>query len=70
MQACILRSPAPIETNPLELAEVPKPVPTGQLGIHHRGLAGPEVGEPEGSAQHTQPVPVHPPQSGAVRASR
>jgi propanol-preferring alcohol dehydrogenase len=29
MQACILRSPAPIETNPLELAEVPKPVPTG-----------------------------------------
>jgi propanol-preferring alcohol dehydrogenase len=30
MQACILRSPAPIETNPLELAEVPKPVPTGQ----------------------------------------
>jgi propanol-preferring alcohol dehydrogenase len=30
MQACILRSPAPIESNPLELAEVPKPVPTGQ----------------------------------------
>src|ERR1700719_530219 len=30
MQACILRSPAPIETNPLQLAEVPKPVPTGQ----------------------------------------
>jgi alcohol dehydrogenase, propanol-preferring len=30
MQACILRSPAPIETNPLELAEVPKPVPTGR----------------------------------------
>jgi alcohol dehydrogenase, propanol-preferring len=30
MQACILRSPAPIETNPLELAEVSKPVPTGQ----------------------------------------
>src|SRR6202047_2457113 len=30
MQACILRSAAPIETNPLELAEVPKPVPTGQ----------------------------------------
>ncbi|HTA71197.1 MAG TPA: zinc-dependent alcohol dehydrogenase family protein [Bryobacteraceae bacterium] len=29
MQACILRSPAPIETNPLELAEVPKPVPSG-----------------------------------------
>jgi alcohol dehydrogenase, propanol-preferring len=29
MQACILRSPAPIETNPLELADVPKPVPTG-----------------------------------------
>jgi alcohol dehydrogenase, propanol-preferring len=27
MQACILRSPAPIETNPLELAEVPKPEP-------------------------------------------
>jgi propanol-preferring alcohol dehydrogenase len=29
MQACILRSPAPIETNPLELADVPKPAPTG-----------------------------------------
>jgi propanol-preferring alcohol dehydrogenase len=29
MQACILRSPAPIETNPLKLADVPKPVPTG-----------------------------------------
>jgi alcohol dehydrogenase, propanol-preferring len=29
MQACILRSPAPIETNPLELADIPKPVPTG-----------------------------------------
>jgi len=30
MQACILRSPAPIESNPLELVEVPKPAPTGQ----------------------------------------
>jgi propanol-preferring alcohol dehydrogenase len=30
MQACILRSPARIETNPLELTEVPKPIPTGQ----------------------------------------
>lgn len=30
MQACILRSPAPIESNPLELAELPKPVPTGR----------------------------------------
>jgi len=30
MQACILRSPARIETNPLELAEVPKPLPTGK----------------------------------------
>ena len=30
MQACILRSPAPIETNPLEIAEVPKPAPTGR----------------------------------------
>jgi propanol-preferring alcohol dehydrogenase len=29
MLACILRSPAPIENNPLELADVPKPVPTG-----------------------------------------
>jgi len=29
MQACILRSPAPIETNPLELADIPKPMPTG-----------------------------------------
>jgi len=29
MQAAILRSPAPIETNPLELTGVPKPVPTG-----------------------------------------
>ena len=32
MQAWILRSPAPIETNPLELAEVPKPEPrAGQV---------------------------------------
>jgi propanol-preferring alcohol dehydrogenase len=30
MRACILRSPAPIETNPLQLAELPKPIPTGQ----------------------------------------
>jgi propanol-preferring alcohol dehydrogenase len=29
MQACILRAPAPIETNPLELADIPEPVPTG-----------------------------------------
>ena len=29
MQACILRSPARIESNPLELAEIPKPVPIG-----------------------------------------
>jgi alcohol dehydrogenase, propanol-preferring len=27
MKACILRSPAPVETNPLEFAEVPKPEP-------------------------------------------
>ena len=30
MRACILRTPAPIETNPLELIEIPKPVPTGR----------------------------------------
>jgi propanol-preferring alcohol dehydrogenase len=30
MQAAILRSPAPIETNPLEIAEVPNPVPMGR----------------------------------------
>lgn len=30
MQTCILRSPAPIETNPLELAEVERPVPTAR----------------------------------------
>ena len=29
MKACILKSPAPIESNPLELADVPKPQPTG-----------------------------------------
>jgi propanol-preferring alcohol dehydrogenase len=29
MQACVLRSPAPIETKPLQLADIPKPVPTG-----------------------------------------
>ena len=29
MKACILRSPAPIESNPLEYTDVPKPVPTG-----------------------------------------
>ncbi len=32
MKACILRSPAPIETNPLEWADVPKPQPgAGQV---------------------------------------
>jgi propanol-preferring alcohol dehydrogenase len=30
MKALLLRSPAPIETNPLELAEVPKPKPAGE----------------------------------------
>ena len=30
MKACILRSPAPIETNPLEFVDVPKPEPTGR----------------------------------------
>ena len=30
MQACVLRAPAPIETNPLEIADLPKPVPTGR----------------------------------------
>jgi propanol-preferring alcohol dehydrogenase len=29
MQACILVSPAPIETNPLRMAELPKPSPAG-----------------------------------------
>lgn len=29
MKACILRSPAPIESNPLEYTDVAKPVPTG-----------------------------------------
>jgi len=29
MKACILRSPAPIETNPLEFIDVPKPAPSG-----------------------------------------
>lgn len=29
MRACILRSPAPIESNPLQLADVPKPEPSG-----------------------------------------
>ena len=32
MKACILRSPAPIETNPLEFTDVPKPEPAdGQV---------------------------------------
>jgi propanol-preferring alcohol dehydrogenase len=30
MKACILPSPAPIETNPLQFTDVPKPQPTGQ----------------------------------------
>jgi len=30
MQACVLKSPAPIETNPLELMEIPKPSPAGK----------------------------------------
>ncbi len=29
MKACVLRSPAPIETNPLEYMDVPKPAPSG-----------------------------------------
>lgn len=29
MKACLLRSPAPIETNPLEWAEIPMPMPAG-----------------------------------------
>jgi alcohol dehydrogenase, propanol-preferring len=29
MKACVLRSPAPIESNPLEYTDVPKPVPAG-----------------------------------------
>src|ERR1700692_3689723 len=29
MKACILRVPAPIETNPLEYTDAPKPQPTG-----------------------------------------
>jgi alcohol dehydrogenase, propanol-preferring len=30
MKACILKAPAPIESNPLDLTEVPKPQPAGQ----------------------------------------
>jgi len=30
MKACVLKSPAPIETNPLELADVPKPQPSAE----------------------------------------
>ena len=30
MKACVLRSPAPVETNPLQLADVPKPEPAGE----------------------------------------
>ena len=30
MNACVLRSPAPVETNPLQLADVPKPEPAGE----------------------------------------
>jgi len=30
MRACILKSPAPIEANPLEFTEVPKPRPSGE----------------------------------------
>lgn len=33
MKACILKAPAPIESNPLELAEVPKPQPTGDQAL-------------------------------------
>jgi len=40
MQACILRSPAPIETNPLDLAEVPKPVPAGQQVLVRVSVCG------------------------------
>src|SRR6202521_2058847 len=29
MKACILRAPAPIETNPLQYIDVPKPKPSG-----------------------------------------
>src|SRR5258708_26461939 len=30
MKACIVRSPAPVETNPLELVDLPKPEPAGE----------------------------------------
>jgi propanol-preferring alcohol dehydrogenase len=40
MKACILRSPAPIETNPLEFTEVPKPDPgAGQVLVRVNACA-------------------------------
>ena len=40
MKACILRSPAPIETNPLEFTEVPKPEPgAGQVLVRVNACA-------------------------------
>jgi len=30
MKACVVRSPAPVETNPLEYVDLPKPAPAGE----------------------------------------
>ncbi len=64
MKACILRSPAPIETNPLELADVPKPEPrAGQVlvRVHACGICRTDLHVIEGELpQRKMPmIPGH-----------
>src|SRR5579872_3530973 len=60
MKACILQSPAPIETNPLEFTDVPKPEPeAGQVlvRVHACGICRTDLHVIEGElAQRKMPV--------------
>jgi propanol-preferring alcohol dehydrogenase len=51
MKACVLRSPAPVETNPLELIEVPTPEPIGDqllIKVHACGVCRTDLHVVEG----------------------
>ncbi len=51
MKACVLRSPAPVENNPLELVDVPTPQPTGDqllIKVHACGVCRTDLHVVEG----------------------